>query len=109
NAPLTNTAVSGMPRAQAGVAAAVSSTGRQVGQLLGVAIAGSIVASSLAVPQGPEFTRASQAVWWMVTGYGVLVLALGALTTGRRGLASAARVAESLFHDEPRPAGADGR
>ena len=31
NAPITNTAVSGMPRSQAGVAAAVASTSRQVG------------------------------------------------------------------------------
>lgn len=109
NAPLTNTAVAGMPRSQAGVAAAVSSTGRQVGQLLGVAIAGSIIASSLAVPQGPVFTQASQAVWWMVAGYGALVLALGVLTTGPRARATAARVAELLFQEEPHPALADGR
>jgi len=32
NAPITNTAVSGMPRTQAGVAAAVASTSRQIGQ-----------------------------------------------------------------------------
>jgi EmrB/QacA subfamily drug resistance transporter len=106
NAPLTNTAVSGMPRAQAGVAAAVSSTGRQVGQLLGVAIAGSIVASSLAVPRGPEFAHASEAVWWMVAGYGALVLALGLATTGRRAYRTAARVAERLFHEEPSAAAA---
>ena len=31
NAPITNTAVSGMPRSQAGVAAAVASTSRQTG------------------------------------------------------------------------------
>ena len=31
NAPITNTAVSGMPRAQAGVAAAIATTSRQVG------------------------------------------------------------------------------
>ncbi len=40
NAPITNTAVSGMPRAQAGVAAAVASTSRQLGQTLGVAVVG---------------------------------------------------------------------
>ena len=36
NAPITNTAVSGMPTSQAGVAAAVASTSRQVGSALGV-------------------------------------------------------------------------
>ncbi|MEU8612459.1 DHA2 family efflux MFS transporter permease subunit, partial [Actinoplanes sp. NPDC048791] len=40
NAPITNTAVSGMPRAQAGVAAAIASTSRQVGAALGVAVVG---------------------------------------------------------------------
>ena len=40
NAPITNTAVSGMPRAQAGVAAAIATTSRQFGQTLGVAVVG---------------------------------------------------------------------
>lgn len=35
NAPVSNTAVTGMPRAQAGVAAAIASTSRQVGSALG--------------------------------------------------------------------------
>src|SRR5215510_10267686 len=43
NPPISNTAVSGMPRAQAGVAAAVASTSRQVGGSLGVALTGSAV------------------------------------------------------------------
>ena len=47
NAPITNTAVSGMPVTQAGVAAAIASTSRQVGTALGVAIAGSAVLSVL--------------------------------------------------------------
>ena len=45
NAPITNAAVSGMPRAQAGVAAAIATTSRQVGQTLGVAVVGAIVTS----------------------------------------------------------------
>ena len=47
NAPITNTAVSGMPLAQAGVAAGVASTSRQVGSALGVAVLGSLVTSQL--------------------------------------------------------------
>ena len=43
NPPITYTAVSGMPDNQAGVAAAVASTSRQVGQTLGVAVIGSIL------------------------------------------------------------------
>jgi MFS family permease len=42
NPPITNTAIMGMPRSQSGTAAAVASTGRQVGSVLGVAIVGSI-------------------------------------------------------------------
>ena len=55
NAPITNAAVSGMPRAQAGVAAAIATTSRQVGQTLGVAVVGAIVASHAgARPLGGE-------------------------------------------------------
>jgi len=38
NSPITNTAVSGMPREQAGVAAAIASTSRQVGGALGAVV-----------------------------------------------------------------------
>ncbi|HET9060326.1 MAG TPA: MFS transporter, partial [Acidimicrobiales bacterium] len=47
NPPITNTAVSGMPRAQSGVAAAVASTARQVGSVLGVAVLGSVLTAEL--------------------------------------------------------------
>lgn len=45
NPPISNTAISGMPPAQAGTASAVASTARQVGGTLGVAILGSVVTS----------------------------------------------------------------
>ena len=41
NAPITNSAVSGMPRSQAGVASGIASTSRQVGSSVGVAVMGS--------------------------------------------------------------------
>jgi EmrB/QacA subfamily drug resistance transporter len=47
NPPITTTALSGMPRAQAGVAGAVTSTARQLGNVLGVAVLGSVVTTSL--------------------------------------------------------------
>lgn len=47
NAPITNTAVSGMPRSQAGVAAAIASTSRQIGGTLGVAVIGAVLASGV--------------------------------------------------------------
>lgn len=46
NAPITNTAVSGLPADQAGVAAAIASASRQVGSVLGVAVAGMLAATA---------------------------------------------------------------
>jgi EmrB/QacA subfamily drug resistance transporter len=85
NAPITNAAVSGMPRAQAGVASAIATTSRQFGQTLGVAVVGAIIASG-----------ASRAGWWTLTGCGGLVLALGLLATTGRAKASARRTAVEL-------------
>ena len=102
NAPITNTAVSGMPRDQAGVAAAVASTSRQIGQTLGVAVVGSAVTSALVGPFGTAFTSASHVGWWIVTGCGAAVLAVGMLTSGRWARATAARTAGRLMSDEPR-------
>jgi EmrB/QacA subfamily drug resistance transporter len=95
NPPITNTAVVGMPPAQAGVAAAVASTSRQLGQTLGVAVAGAIAAGGL-VAVGPGFVAASHTAWWLITACGVVVLVLGLLSTGARANASARAVAREL-------------
>ena len=52
NAPITNAAVSGMPRAQAGVASAIASTSRQIGATLGVAVVGALVTSKVGAVAG---------------------------------------------------------
>lgn len=92
NAPITNAAVSGMPRAQAGVASAIATTSRQVGQALGVAVVGAIAASS---PHG-DLAAASHPAWWVLTAGGVVVLALGVAATTRRAAATARRTATAL-------------
>lgn len=69
NTPITNTAVSGMPRAQAGVAAAIASTSRQVGTALGVAVIGAVA--------GLAHTG-----WWIMFGLGLAVLVIGHVSTG---------------------------
>jgi predicted MFS family arabinose efflux permease len=74
NPPITNTAVSGMPRSMAGVATALASAGRQTGTTLGVALAGSILGS---VPSGTAFTHAARGVWWLVAALGLGIVALG--------------------------------
>ncbi|WP_433411131.1 MFS transporter [Microtetraspora malaysiensis] len=114
NPPITNTAVAGMPRSMAGVAASLASTGRQTGTTLGVAIAGTIVGPALA-RGGTAYTSAEHGVWWLVLGLGVGILILALLSTGRRAMDTAARAA-ALFEEvdqdaEPRTASyaADGR
>jgi Na+/melibiose symporter-like transporter len=99
NAPITNTAVSGMPRSQAGVAAAVASTSRQVGAALGVAVVGSVLSSGLAGSLTTGFAAASQPAWWIVAGCGLAVLGIGALTSGPWAVGTAARTAH-LFDDD---------
>jgi EmrB/QacA subfamily drug resistance transporter len=99
NAPITNTAVSGMPRSQAGVAAAVASTSRQVGAALGVAVVGSVLSSGLAGSLTTGFTAASRPAWWIVAGCGLAVLGIGALTSGPWAVGTAARTAH-LFDDD---------
>lgn len=96
NTPVTTTAVSGMPRAQAGVASAIASTSRQVGQTLGVAAAGAIVASGAAGSLHAGFISASHDAWWTLTACSGLALLLGFLATTRRAHESAQRVAAHL-------------
>ncbi|MFC8449380.1 MFS transporter [Kitasatospora sp. NPDC057223] len=106
NAPITNAAVSGMPRAQAGVAAAVASTSRQIGQSLGVAVIGTVVTSAVVGPMATGFTSASRAGWWIVFGLGLAILLLGLVTTTARATRSAAAVAADFTpHHIPAPAG----
>ncbi len=95
NPPITNTAVLGMPPAQAGVAAAVASTSRQVGQTLGVALVGAVAAAGVGAV-GPGFVQASHAGWWIVTGCGAAVLVLGLISTTAWANASAQRIADEL-------------
>jgi EmrB/QacA subfamily drug resistance transporter len=104
NAPITNTAVSGMPRTQAGVAAAIASTSRQVGQSLGVAVTGSVAGAGAIGALGKGFAAATHPAWWVVAGCGTAVLVIGLAVSGARGKASAERTAVHL--QEPATASA---
>jgi len=101
NAPITNTAMAGMPTAQAGVAAAVASTSRQVGASLGVAVIGSAVVSALAGPLRTGFALASHVGWWVIVGCGALVVGLGLLTTGPWARGTAEQVAKEFGQPVP--------
>jgi MFS family permease len=101
NAPITDTAVSGMPRAQAGVSAAITTTGRQIGNSLGVAVLGSVVTAHAHGPIRAGFTPASHLGWWVLAGCGALIAALGIGTTTGRAIATATRITARFFPAEP--------
>ena len=71
NAPITNTAVTGLPPARSGVAGAITSTARQLGSAIGIAIAGGLAAS---VPPA-RLAQASHPGWLIVTGCGIFLFA----------------------------------
>ncbi len=98
NAPITTAGVAGMPRAQAGVAAAVVSTSRQIGATLGVALSGVVAGVGAA---SPEFAAATQPYWWFIAIGGVAIAVLGVVATSERARRSLLAV-RSLF-DEPSP------
>ncbi|GGU83002.1 MFS transporter [Streptomyces litmocidini] len=70
NAPLTNTAVGGLPPSRAGVAGAITSTSRQVGVAIGIAVAGGLVAGT--TPAG--LPAAARPGWLVVTACGLFLL-----------------------------------
>ena len=96
NAPITNTAVSGMPRSHAGLASAVATTSRQVGASLGVALAGSLAGTGLESAHTPGFAAATHVFFWVSAGLGLAIVVLGIASTGARARQSAARVASRI-------------
>ena len=76
NAAITNSAVSGMPREQAGVAAGVASASRQIGQSLGVAVMGSVLSGNLQEewPPGSWRPAAPGGGSWLLCGAIGLIL-----------------------------------
>lgn len=96
NPAISNSAVAGMPLSQAGVAAAIASTSRQVGATIGVAMSGTIVAVSRA--RGADFTTATHTIWWVMTACGAAVLAIGFASNTTWARASAGQVAH-LFEE----------
>ncbi|WP_157873392.1 MFS transporter, partial [Streptomyces neyagawaensis] len=80
NAPLTNTAVNGLPPARAGVAGAITSTARQLGSALGIALAGGLVTDA-----GPaELAHASRPGWLLVAACGILLLLVAQVSRSKK-------------------------
>ena len=103
NPPITHTAVSGMPPERAGVASAITSASRQLGNVLGVAVMGSMVSAAtlgsgrLVGGFASRFTTDSRLSWAVLVVCGVVCTLAALAFTGRRGMRAAARV----YHDEP--------
>jgi MFS family permease len=101
NPPITNTAVSGMPASQAGVASAIASTSRQVGMTLGVAVIGAISGGTISGAIGPSFAAATHAGWWVCVGLGAVCLVVGLVTTAAWANETARQTAERFGEGEP--------
>ena len=96
NPPITNAAISGMPRAQAGVAAAFASTSRQVGAALGVAVIGAMINTGAATEVGAGVLARAGAVQVIVVCCGVAVAVLAFLTSTAGARRTADRTAAEL-------------
>lgn len=92
NAPITNAAVSGMPKDRAGAASAVTSTSRQVGVSIGVALCGSVAGPALEIV-GADFTAAARPLWFVSVGLGLVIVFLAVFSTSARAERSAERLA----------------
>ena len=84
NAPINYIAAAELPAEQAGLAAATTSTSRLVGGALGVAVVGSVLAARTSEHIADGFASASAPCWWIITGCGLVVLAISAATSVQR-------------------------
>ncbi|MEU0876452.1 MFS transporter [Nocardia brasiliensis] len=86
NAPITTTAVSGMPLDRAGAAASVASTSRQVGVSIGVALCGALTGAGL---------------WWVIAVLTAGVAILGVVANTPWARRSSDRIAPLLEQKVP--------
>jgi EmrB/QacA subfamily drug resistance transporter len=95
SSPITNAFMSGVPKTQAGMASGMNSSSRQLGQSLGVAIVGSVLAASMRGSMRAGFVQASHAGWWILAGCGYVVLLIGLVSTTAWAKATAARLGDA--------------
>ncbi|MGN6742462.1 MAG: MFS transporter [Amnibacterium sp.] len=101
NAPITNTAVSSMPNAQGGAAAAITSTGRQIGTTLGIALAGSITGASTGGKVGPSLVTDAHPLWWTIVAAGLAIVVLASVSNTDWAGRTSKRVAPLLAEPSP--------
>jgi len=79
---ITHGVMSGVPDEQAGLASGMNSSSRQLGQCLGVAVIGTVLATG---PHGTaSYLAAARAGWWVIAGCGLCVLLAGLASAPRR-------------------------
>jgi EmrB/QacA subfamily drug resistance transporter len=83
NPVITYGVMSGVPDGQAGLASGMNSSMRQLGQCLGVAVTGTVLAGSLHGTMQSGFLTAARAGWWLMAGCGLCVLLAGLASTAR--------------------------
>lgn len=79
NTPITDAAVAGLPPERSGVAGAITSAFRQVGNSVGVALLGTLMAA------GSPATAGLRSAYLTAAGFAVLTFAVGAVTFRRSG------------------------
>ena len=90
--PINYAAVNGMPQNRAGAAAGITSTSKQFGISLGVALSGVLAAGALSPPVG-DFTISADPLWVCTFALGLAIAALGIISTSPRAQRSADRLA----------------
>jgi MFS family permease len=99
SSPITNGFMSGLPQSQAGMASGMNSSSRMLGQSLGVAVVGSVLAASMRGSIRTEFVHASHAGWWIMSCCGYAVLLLGLVCNSRWARTTATRLAAGQLRD----------
>ena len=97
--PINYAAVNGMPQNRAGAAAGITSTSKQVGISLGVALSGVLAGGALSPPDG-SFAASADPLWLFTFALGLAIAALAVISTSPRAQRSAERLAP-LITSEP--------
>jgi EmrB/QacA subfamily drug resistance transporter len=94
---ITSGIMSAIPAGKAGLASGLNSSVRQLGQCLGVAVVGSVLAGRLRGQVAAGFLKGAHPGWWILAGCGLAVLTAGVVT-------AAARPSRAARSRQPRPA-----
>ena len=90
--PINYAAVTGMPQDRAGAAAGITSTSKQIGISVGVALSGVLAAGALSPPMG-DFTASADPLWLFTFVLGLAIAVLAIISTSPRAQRSAERLA----------------